>query len=247
MKHDISQNDCTFRPRISKQSKRLVSSKRSKSGSSNNQESSPSNDIHTRLYKESLQHKKQMERFKKKYISKSFKEKSDFSSSSKIFSCHSIKNNDNHNYMKAIGKCRKSCESNKSVRSKSRPKSKSHSRSTGRSVHESLYNDSKIRKAKNEYGYAKYYKERKKKFSKYLTKGGLDFGKRRKSRSKQIMEKVKYQRLKELFEKLDDDQDGYISAEKIDILEVSNRIIDIITPFLLEIESKALILNFEQF
>ena len=42
-----------------------------------------------------------------------------------------------------------------------------------------------------------------------------DFGKRKKSKSKQIMENVKFQRLKELFDKLDDDHDGYISAKKI--------------------------------
>lgn len=61
------------------------------------------------------------------------------------------------------------------------------------------------------------------------------------------MEKVKVQRCRELFDQLDDDNDGYISAQKIDILHVNNYIIDIITPYLLEIESKGLILNFEQF
>lgn len=61
------------------------------------------------------------------------------------------------------------------------------------------------------------------------------------------MEKIKNERCKELFEKLDDDKDGYISAQKIDILEISNEVIDLITPLLLQIEKRALILNFTQF
>lgn len=69
----------------------------------------------------------------------------------------------------------------------------------------------------------------------------------KKSKSRKITDQIKEKRLRGLFEKLDDDFDGYISSQKINILEVNNEIIDIITPLLLRIEDKALILNFRQF
>ena len=72
-------------------------------------------------------------------------------------------------------------------------------------------------------------------------------GVHKRSNSSKIMQKIKIQRCKDLFKKLDDDQDGYISSQKIDILKVSNEIIDIITPLLLKIEEKGLILNYPQF
>jgi hypothetical protein len=69
----------------------------------------------------------------------------------------------------------------------------------------------------------------------------------KRSRSRKLVDKIKAQRIKELFTKLDDDKDGYISAQQIDILGVSNEVIDIITPFLLTIEEKSLVLNYKQF
>lgn len=129
--------------------------------------------------------------------------------------------------------------------------SRSNSRSIGRSVHDALYNDFKVRHIKQEISSRNGgYPDRKKKLNKYLnSKDNVMENHKRKpsTKSRNIMDQIKIKRCQELFEKLDDDEDGYISAQKIDILQVSNQIIDIITPFLLEIESKALILNFEQF
>lgn len=88
------------------------------------------------------------------------------------------------------------------------------------------------------------YEERKKQSG--IKKHGVTNGHKR-SRSRKLVDKIKAHRIKELFIKLDDDQDGVISAQKIDILGVSNEVIDIITPFLLEIEEKSLVLNYKQF
>lgn len=43
---------------------------------------------------------------------------------------------------------------------------------------------------------------------------------------------------------MDDDTDGLISSQKIDITSLSNTVIDILTPILLEIEDRNLILDF---
>lgn len=54
-------------------------------------------------------------------------------------------------------------------------------------------------------------------------------------------------KMQELFGLLDDDSDGHISSQKIDITGLSNDIIDILAPVLLQIEEHSLILNFDQF
>lgn len=119
---------------------------------------------------------------------------------------------------------------------KSESKSRSSERSNSKSLHDYLYKCRKV------------YQERRQKFSKYLNRRPVNYpGVHKRSNSSKIMQKIKIQRCKDLFKKLDDDQDGYISSQKIDILKVSNEIIDIITPLLLKIEEKGLILNYPQF
>ena len=65
--------------------------------------------------------------------------------------------------------------------------------------------------------------------------------------STRILHKVQKAKLSELFEQLDNDYDGYISAQKIDISKLSNELLDVLTPLLLKIEEHALKLNFDQF
>lgn len=65
--------------------------------------------------------------------------------------------------------------------------------------------------------------------------------------SAKILEKVQKAKLSELFEQLDNDYDGYISAQKIDISKLPNELLDVLTPLLLKIEEHALKLNFDQF
>ena len=128
-------------------------------------------------------------------------------------------------------------------------KSGSRSRSKGSTVHDQLSNESKL-KQYNQYQekYRLLFSKSKQGFTKYLTKKpSTKKPVKKKSKSRRITDQIKEKRLRTLFEKLDDDYDGYISSQKINILEVNNEIIDIITPFLLKIEDKALILNFRQF
>lgn len=50
-----------------------------------------------------------------------------------------------------------------------------------------------------------------------------------------------------IFESLDSDDDGYISAQKIDLSNLPNQVLDVLTPLLLKIEEHELNINFEQF
>jgi hypothetical protein len=254
MKQRVFKYDYTFKPKINQQSKKLATSKRSKSASSVSQDKTSNNGIYDRLYQDSIEHAKVMQILTQKVKNKACTFRPDLSGSSSSQLKTSKDYTKHHkNVPKGLDKARKSCFSTRNLltQNKLKSKSRSNTRSNGRSVHESLYADSKLRNIKNQTGTKIFYQERKKKFSKYLSKQNKqDYSqqtKQKRSRSRLIMEKIKSQRCRELFNKLDDDNDGYISAQKIDILHVDNYIIDLITPFLLDIESKALILNFEQF
>lgn len=65
--------------------------------------------------------------------------------------------------------------------------------------------------------------------------------------SEAILLKVHRERLSQLFQALDHDYDGYISAAKISIASLSNELLDVLTPLLLKIEEHSLQLDFEQF
>lgn len=66
-------------------------------------------------------------------------------------------------------------------------------------------------------------------------------------KSEKILLKMQRNILKTLFDHLDHDYDGYISAHKIDISNISNELLDVLTPLLLKIEEHSLQLDFEQF
>ena len=57
-------------------------------------------------------------------------------------------------------------------------------------------------------------------------------------KSTRILDQIKQTRMREIFELIDDDRDGMISPQHIDITTLPNSIIDIITPVLLEIEKE---------
>ena len=61
------------------------------------------------------------------------------------------------------------------------------------------------------------------------------------------MDQIKETWMWEIFDLIDDDEDGYISPQHIDITTLPNNIIDIITPVLLEIEQEQLTLDHEKF
>jgi hypothetical protein len=54
-------------------------------------------------------------------------------------------------------------------------------------------------------------------------------------------------KLSKVFEQLDSDYDGYISAHKINLADLSNELLDVMTPLLLKIEEHSLNVDFEQF
>lgn len=66
-------------------------------------------------------------------------------------------------------------------------------------------------------------------------------------KSNLILFNVWSKKLRELFEQLDNDYDGYISSHKIDISGLSNELLDVLTPLLLKIEEHELVLNFKEF
>ncbi len=62
------------------------------------------------------------------------------------------------------------------------------------------------------------------------------------------MQEIREKQMRMLFYKLDsDDFDGFISYEKIEISQLTNDEIDVLTDFLMEIEEKQLTLDFETF
>ena len=54
--------------------------------------------------------------------------------------------------------------------------------------------------------------------------------------SDKVLLKVKRQKMMEIFELLDSDHDGYVSTQKIDLSELSNEILDLLTPVFLQME-----------
>jgi hypothetical protein len=62
------------------------------------------------------------------------------------------------------------------------------------------------------------------------------------------LQEIREKQMRMLFYKLDsDDFDGFISYEKIEISQLTNDEIDVLTDFLMEIEEKQLTLDFETF
>ena len=50
-----------------------------------------------------------------------------------------------------------------------------------------------------------------------------------------------------MFDTLDGDSDGKISGEKIDLTQLSNKMLDLLTPFLIKIEKETIEVEFEEF
>ena len=263
MKKMLEENEWTFKPKLNHVSKNLAKTKRntSKSVSRTENKLKSKEVVFNKLYHDS---KHKIDINIESLTQKFAKNKGINFRNNVLQSCRSTKAKDFDNfrtkYVNRFNKFRK--EHSKSIWNVNdstsqkllipkakKSKSGSRSRSKGVSVHDQLFNDSKIKQF-NEYQekYRLLFSKNKQGFSKYLTKKPV--AKKqviKKSKSRKITDQIKVKRLQTLFEKLDDDNDGYISSQKINILEVSNEIIDIITPLLLKIEDKALILNFRQF
>lgn len=65
--------------------------------------------------------------------------------------------------------------------------------------------------------------------------------------SSQIVERIKREKLMELFNQLDSDGDGYISPQNIDIDHISNEVIELIKPILVEMDENNCMVDFEAF
>ena len=102
------------------------------------------------------------------------------------------------------------------------------------------------------YDEARILKDKRSNLNKCMKKHQEDLSKQYKElhvcqKSDAILLELHKRRLKDLFDKMDSDYDGLISAQKINIAELSNQLLDILTPLLLKIEEHSLVLNFEQF
>lgn len=107
-------------------------------------------------------------------------------------------------------------------------------------IHEALYKEAKIFKDKRK-NLKKSYKRQEKQESQNYRMEKIN------KNSKKILSKAHAAKLAKIFEALDSDDDGYISAQKIELSNLSNKILDVITPLLLKIEEHELNINFEQF
>lgn len=99
---------------------------------------------------------------------------------------------------------------------------------------------------------ARILKDKRKNLKKSMKQQQEDFSKHYKvqhvcKKSEKILLKLHKRKLADLFEMMDSDYDGFISAQKINIADLSNQLLDILTPLLLKIEEHSLVLNFEQF
>ena len=65
--------------------------------------------------------------------------------------------------------------------------------------------------------------------------------------SEKIIKDLKSQRLREIFDSLDSDKDGWISSSKIAVRAVSPKILEVIAPVLYEMEEFNFSLNFYEF
>lgn len=258
MKQEIVDKECTFKPQLNRVTKKIVKSKRVGSNSSLRSNSGSKNEeVFSKLYEDSKEHKKKINK-----IAQSMLKSSDINNKKSLNTSRSTKLKDfelkRQSFLKNLQCKRKDhCKTSliatkptrKSIGTKAnKSNSRTRSRSGGKSVHEDLYIDSKVRQQRIvDDKCRQIYQERKSKFNRYLNKKPTNYAVRHRSKSRKIMQKVKIQRCTDLFQKLDNDQDGYISSQKIDILGVSNDIIDLITPLLLRIEQKELILDYSQF
>ena len=59
--------------------------------------------------------------------------------------------------------------------------------------------------------------------------------------------RVKIEKYKEIFDLLDGDNDGYISSKKIKLSDIPLKILETLTPFLNELQSKNIAMNFKEF
>ena len=66
-------------------------------------------------------------------------------------------------------------------------------------------------------------------------------------KSESILENIKFKKLEEIFNCLDSNQDGYISAQEIEIGNLSTEILEAFAPLLCEMEQMNFSLNFEMF
>ncbi|CAI2385688.1 unnamed protein product [Moneuplotes crassus] len=107
-------------------------------------------------------------------------------------------------------------------------------------IHEALYKEAKIFKDKKKNLKKSYKKQEKLESQNYRVQ-------KMNKNSKKILSKTHTNKLVKIFEALDSDEDGYISAQKIELSNLSNKILDVITPLLLKIEEHELNINFEQF
>ncbi|CAI2385993.1 unnamed protein product [Moneuplotes crassus] len=253
------ERECTFKPKLNKLSRKIVKSIRGDSLSSRKSGSGSrtSKEIFNKLYEDSKEHKKRLELMTKKAQKSSPNFKPEISTSRTTKS----KDNNKRSFLcpKQFEKFRKEgCKSrygmakpfhkHTNIRNKRSP-SGSNSRSISKTINDLFIKDSRVNTSRIINGECKrIYQDSKIKFTKYLNrKRTAHPTTHQRSKSSKIMQKIRAKRCKELFDKLDSDKDGLISSEKIDILQVSNEIIDIITPFLLEIEDKQLELDYSQF
>ena len=109
-----------------------------------------------------------------------------------------------------------------------------------KNVYEALHEEARILKNK---------KQNLKKSSKEQNKFASEQYKKSKKnlKSDKILLKSHKAKLAKIFEMLDSDYDGYISAQKVDLSQLSNEILDILTPLLLKIEEHSLNIDFDQF
>ena len=61
------------------------------------------------------------------------------------------------------------------------------------------------------------------------------------------MERMKIQRFSELFKKLDSDNDGQVSAQRIDITGISPELLEVLTPLFCEMEELGQTLDEDEF
>ncbi len=66
-------------------------------------------------------------------------------------------------------------------------------------------------------------------------------------RSAKLTDKLENEKLAAIFQSLDSDHDGVISAAKISIQELSIQLLDVFTPILQDMEKRELTMNVEQF
>jgi hypothetical protein len=109
-----------------------------------------------------------------------------------------------------------------------------------KSVFDALYQESRILKEKKEN-----LKKKTEQQNELLMNQYREF--HRCEKTEKILFNMQKKKLASLFEQLDHDYDGYISAHKINISKLSNELLDVLTPLLLKIEEHQLELDFDQF